>query len=220
MSDYRTVIVCSSSSCIDGFPQSSRPSTHKPLLVPPAASAHGIAARIPRAAPATARTLSSDIDTSATMIWPAAWTKVLRSRDQHGWSSWYRSAAFSASSRLFDLNGETNRARQRQNSAIIVADVRRRASSRSHIRPCIVGCVDGRRCERQMSSRCLLRCTGLTCYLGGPNNAASIASINNFVGNGFWRYATQPASIAALREGSLSLAVMNTTGSSIPERVN
>ena len=28
-------------------------------------------------------------------------------------------------SRLFDLNGETNRARQRQNSAIIVADVRR-----------------------------------------------------------------------------------------------
>src|SRR5258705_13577771 len=31
-------------------------------------------------------------------------------------------AAFSASSRLFDLNGETNRARQRQNSAIIVAD--------------------------------------------------------------------------------------------------
>jgi hypothetical protein len=56
--------------------------------------------------------------------------------------------------------------------------------------------------------------------LGGPNNAASIASINNFVGNGFWRYATQPASIAALREASLSLAVMNTTGSSIPERVN
>ena len=34
-------------------------------------------------------------------------------------------AAFSASSRLFDLNGETNRARQRQNSAIIVADARR-----------------------------------------------------------------------------------------------
>jgi hypothetical protein len=34
-------------------------------------------------------------------------------------------AAFSASSRLFDLNGETNRATQRRNSAIIVADVRR-----------------------------------------------------------------------------------------------
>ena len=31
----------------------------------------------------------------------------------------------SASSRRFDLNGEANRARQRQNSAIIVADVRR-----------------------------------------------------------------------------------------------
>src|SRR5436190_16976238 len=34
-------------------------------------------------------------------------------------------SAFSASSRLFDLNGETNSARQRQNSAIIVADGRR-----------------------------------------------------------------------------------------------
>ena len=36
-----------------------------------------------------------------------------------------RSAAFSASSRLFDLNGETNRARQRQNRAIIAAEGRR-----------------------------------------------------------------------------------------------
>ena len=36
-----------------------------------------------------------------------------------------RSAAFSASSRLFDLNGKTNRAKQRQYSAIIVAGVRR-----------------------------------------------------------------------------------------------
>src|SRR5215510_15244147 len=34
-----------------------------------------------RAAPATARTLSSDIDTSATMICPAAWTKVLNQVD-------------------------------------------------------------------------------------------------------------------------------------------
>ena len=32
---------------------------------------------------------------------------------------------FSASSRLFDLNGETKRARQRQNRAIIAAEVRR-----------------------------------------------------------------------------------------------
>ena len=31
---------------------------------------------------------------------------------------------FSASSRLFDLNGETKRARQRQNRAIIAAEVR------------------------------------------------------------------------------------------------
>src|SRR3979411_1692548 len=35
------------------------------------------------------------------------------------------SAAFSASSRLFDLNGEANRARKRQNRATIAADVRR-----------------------------------------------------------------------------------------------
>jgi hypothetical protein len=54
----------------------------------------------------------------------------------------------------------------------------------------------------------------------GPDKAASIASISNFVGNGFVRYATQPVSIAALRVASLSLAVMNTTGSSIPERIN
>ena len=33
--------------------------------------------------------------------------------------------AFSASSRLFDLNGETNSVSKKQNSAIIVADVRR-----------------------------------------------------------------------------------------------
>jgi len=32
---------------------------------------------------------------------------------------------FSASSRLFDLNGETKRVRKRQTSAIIAADVRR-----------------------------------------------------------------------------------------------
>ena len=51
-------------------------------------------------------------------------------------------------------------------------------------------------------------------------NAVSIASINNFVGNGLGRYATQPASIAALRISSLSLAVMNMTGSLIPESVN
>src|SRR3984893_19598523 len=36
-----------------------------------------------------------------------------------------RSAAFSAPSRLFDLNGETNRVRKKQSSAIIAADVRR-----------------------------------------------------------------------------------------------
>jgi hypothetical protein len=36
-----------------------------------------------------------------------------------------RSAAFSASSRLFDLNGETKRVRKKQSSAIIAADVRR-----------------------------------------------------------------------------------------------
>src|SRR6266516_7684162 len=40
--------------------------------------------------------------------------------------SWTRpSAAFSASSRLFDLNGETDRVRKRQKSAIIAVDVRR-----------------------------------------------------------------------------------------------
>jgi hypothetical protein len=33
------------------------------------------------------------------------------------------SAAFSASSRLFDLNGEANRVRKNQSSAIIAADV-------------------------------------------------------------------------------------------------
>jgi hypothetical protein len=36
-----------------------------------------------------------------------------------------RSAAFSASSRLFDLNGETNRVRKKHNRAIIAGDVRR-----------------------------------------------------------------------------------------------
>src|SRR6516164_3750626 len=36
-----------------------------------------------------------------------------------------RSAAFSASSRLFDLNGEASRVSKRQNRAIIAADVRR-----------------------------------------------------------------------------------------------
>jgi hypothetical protein len=36
-----------------------------------------------------------------------------------------RGAAFSAPSRLFDLNGETNRVRKKQSSAIIAADVRR-----------------------------------------------------------------------------------------------
>src|SRR5258708_37344338 len=35
------------------------------------------------------------------------------------------SAAFSASSRLFDLNGETDRVSKRQKSAIIAVDVRR-----------------------------------------------------------------------------------------------
>jgi hypothetical protein len=35
------------------------------------------------------------------------------------------SAAFSASSRLFDLNGETDRVRRRKKSAIIAVDVRR-----------------------------------------------------------------------------------------------
>src|SRR5262249_5203212 len=39
--------------------------------------------------------------------------------------SWCRSAAFSASSRLFDLNGETDRVRKSQKSAIIAVDVRR-----------------------------------------------------------------------------------------------
>jgi hypothetical protein len=34
-------------------------------------------------------------------------------------------AAFSASSRLFDLNGEANRVRKNQSSAIIAVDVRR-----------------------------------------------------------------------------------------------
>ena len=39
--------------------------------------------------------------------------------------SWCRSAAFPASSRLFDLNGKANRARKRQNRAIIAPEVRR-----------------------------------------------------------------------------------------------
>jgi hypothetical protein len=39
--------------------------------------------------------------------------------------SWCRSAAFSASSRLFDLNGEVNRVRKKQSNAIIAVDVRR-----------------------------------------------------------------------------------------------
>src|SRR5258705_9881752 len=39
--------------------------------------------------------------------------------------SWRRSSAFSASSRLFDLNGEANRVRKKHNRAIIAADVRR-----------------------------------------------------------------------------------------------
>jgi hypothetical protein len=37
--------------------------------------------------------------------------------------SWCRSAAFSASSRLLDLSGETVRVRKKQSSAIIAADV-------------------------------------------------------------------------------------------------
>src|SRR6266566_1068408 len=36
-----------------------------------------------------------------------------------------RSAAFSASSRRFDLNGETNRVRKKHNRAVIAGDVRR-----------------------------------------------------------------------------------------------
>src|SRR6266702_8896062 len=39
--------------------------------------------------------------------------------------NWCRSAAFSASSRRFDLNGETNTVRNKHNRAIIAADVRR-----------------------------------------------------------------------------------------------
>src|SRR6266853_2876586 len=39
--------------------------------------------------------------------------------------SWRRSSAFSASSRLFDLNGETNRVRKKHNRVIIAGDVRR-----------------------------------------------------------------------------------------------
>src|SRR5436309_11181419 len=39
--------------------------------------------------------------------------------------SWCRSAAFSASSWLFDLNGEVNRVRKKQSNAIIAVDVRR-----------------------------------------------------------------------------------------------
>ncbi len=39
-----------------------------------------------------------------------------------------------------------------------------------------------------------------------------IASIRDFAENGFARYATQPASIAAFRVNSLSLAVMKMTG--------
>jgi hypothetical protein len=39
--------------------------------------------------------------------------------------SWCRSAAFSASSRLFDLNGKANRVRKKQSSAIIAVEVRR-----------------------------------------------------------------------------------------------
>ena len=38
--------------------------------------------------------------------------------------SWCRSAAFSASTRLFDLNGETDRVRKSQKSAITAVDVR------------------------------------------------------------------------------------------------
>src|SRR5947208_13446537 len=38
--------------------------------------------------------------------------------------SWYRGAAFSASSRRFDLNGETNTVRKKRSSAIIAVDVR------------------------------------------------------------------------------------------------
>jgi len=37
--------------------------------------------------------------------------------------SWCRSAAFSASSRLFDLNGKVNKVSKKQSSAIIAADV-------------------------------------------------------------------------------------------------
>ena len=54
---------------------------------------------------ASSDSLAFDLSLCSRMVWDAA--------------------AFSASRRLFDLNGETNRARQRQNSAIIVADVRR-----------------------------------------------------------------------------------------------
>jgi hypothetical protein len=65
---------------------------------------------------------------------PSSWVKNNRSP----FVSWTRSrafrrniisccriTAFSASSRLFDLNGETNRARRKENRAIIAADVRR-----------------------------------------------------------------------------------------------
>ena len=48
----------------------------------------------------------------------------------------------------------------------------------------------------------------------------SIASIRRSDGNGLCRYATQPASKAALRVASLSTAVMKMTGSEWPERVN
>jgi hypothetical protein len=50
----------------------------------------------------------------------------------------------------------------------------------------------------------------------GGANALRIASINDFARKGFERNATLPASKTALRVVSLSLPVMNMTGSEIP----
>ena len=44
---------------------------------------------------------------------------------ENRWKPSTLSAAFSASSRVFGLNGEANRVRKKQSSAIIAADVRR-----------------------------------------------------------------------------------------------
>ena len=53
-----------------------------------------------------------------------------------------------------------------------------------------------------------------------PQGILPMASISSFDRNGFFKYATQPASNASCRVISLSMAVIIMTGNSLPDAIN